>query len=146
MKKFLFILCALLITLPVCAQTIGTVDYRTILTNYTKAKQVYSELDDKATELQRYLLDKEKEYKKLESPIQQKAFEEQTAKAFTQKQEAFAKLRQSKEQEIDKSIETAIKAVALENKIDLVMDYRVLYVGGVDITDKVVKKLNLSIK
>ena len=63
MKKFLFILCALLITLPVCAQTIGTVDYRTILTNYTKAKQVYSELDDKASELQRYLLDKEKEVK-----------------------------------------------------------------------------------
>lgn len=143
MKKFLLVLCAFLITLPVCAQTIGAVDYKEILTNYTKAKQVYSELDDKATELQRYLLDKEKEYKKLESPIQQKAFEEQTAKVFAQKQDAFTKLRQSKEQEIDKAIESAIKAVAIENKIDVVMDYRVLYVGGVNITDKVVKKLNL---
>jgi outer membrane protein len=144
MKKFLLILCALIVTLPVCAQTIGTVNYKEVVTNYTKAKQIYSELDDKATELQRYLLDKEKEYKKLESPIQQKTFEEQTAKAFALKQDAFAKLRQTKEQEIDKDVEAAIKAVALENKIDVVMDYRVLYMGGVDITDKVVKKLNLK--
>ena len=37
-----------------------------------------------------------------------------------------------------------IKAVAVENKIDTVADYRTIYYGGVDITDKVIKKLNLN--
>ena len=46
--------------------------------------------------------------------------------------------------EIDTAIENAIKAVAMENKINTVVDYRVIYFGGVDITDKVVKKLNMS--
>ena len=46
--------------------------------------------------------------------------------------------------EIDTAIENAIKQVAMENKINTVVDYRVIYFGGIDITDKVVKKLNMS--
>ena len=144
LKKILATALMLGLATPAFCDTIGMVNYRQILENYSKAKSANSEIDDKASELQRFLLDKEKEYKKIESPIQKKNFEEETAKTVAAKQVAYAKFKEKKEMEIDTAIENAIKAVAIENKITTVVDYRVMYFGGVDITDKVVKKLNMS--
>ena len=143
-KTLLSAICLLSLTMPAFCQTVGAVDYKEVLMNYTKAQKAYSELDDKASELQRYLLDKEKEYKQLATPIQKKTFEETTAKAYADKRAAIEKLQLRKEEEIDADIDRAIKAVALENKIDTVVDKSVLYFGGVDITSQVVKKLNLK--
>ena len=61
---------------------------------------------------------------------------------FTDNKEEDFKLQ--KEEAIDKEITAAIKAVAMENKLDAVADYSAIYFGGVDITDKVIKKLNLK--
>ena len=144
MKKSIVVFLMMLFALPCFAENVGTVDYQRILSNYPKAQRAYSELDDQATEMQRYLLDKEKEYKKIESPIGRKTFEEQTAKVLEQKKAAFAKIQAKKEQEIDADIDKAIKAVAVENNIDKVVDFRVMFYGGVDITDKVIKKLNIK--
>lgn len=148
MLKKLFLLTGALLILSIAAPancgTIGSVDYKEIITNYSKARAAYEEIDDRATELQRYLLDKEKEFKKIESPIQKKAFEEKTAKDFAAKQEAYAKFKSQKEETIDKEIEAAVKSVAIDNKLDAVLDYRIIYFGSVDVTDKVIKKLNLK--
>ena len=143
-KKFAAMFLALLIMSPAFAETVGTVNYRQLITNYTKAKNVMSELEDKANEMQRFLLDKEKEFKKIDSAVQRKTFEDQTARTYAQKQDAIDKYRQKKEQEIDAAINNAIKQVALENRIDSVVDSRVMFYGGVDITDKVLKKLNFA--
>ena len=143
-KTILSTACLLALSLPAFCQTIGTVDYKQVITNYSKAQKAYNELDDKASELQRYLLDKEKEYKQLTTPIQKKTFEETTAKAYADRRAAIEKVQLKKEQEIDADITNAIKAVALENKIDTVVDKDAIYYGGVDITSQVVKKLNLK--
>lgn len=142
-KKILITLMMLAVTIPAYCDTIGMVNYRVVLENYSKAKAANSEIDDKASELQRFLLDKEKEFKKIESPIQKKNFEDATAKTFAAKQEAYAKFKEKKELEISNAIDSAIKQVAIENKINTVLDYRTVYFGGIDITDKVVKKLNM---
>lgn len=133
---------SLIVSTPAFCQIIGTVDFQQVVSNYAKAKNAYRDIDDRATSLQSYLLEKEKEFKKIDSPVQRKAFEEKTAKEFTQKQQALANLKESKEREVSNDIDKIIKAVALENKIDTVVDIRVIYFGGVDITDKVIKKLN----
>ncbi len=143
-NKFFAALLLLAACSPVFADTIGTVNYREVISNYSKAKSAMSELEDKANEMQRYLLDKEKEFKSIDSAVQRKTFEDQTAKAFAQKQDALDKYRQKKEVEIDNAINNAIKQVAIENKIDRVVDSRVMFYGGIDITDKVLKKLNFS--
>ena len=143
-NKITALLLALLFTAPAFAETVGMVNYREIITNYSRAKSAMSELEDKANEMQRYLLDKEKEFKKIDSAVQRKNFEDQTARAFAQKQDAFDKYRERKEAEIDAAINNAIKQVAMENKIDTVVDSRVMFFGGVDITDKVLKKLNFT--
>ncbi len=143
-NKIIALLLVMLISAPVFAQTVGSVNYRQLITNYSKAKTAMSELEDKTNELQRYLLDKEKEFKKIDSAVQKKNFEDQTARAFAQKQDALEKYRQKKEAEIDTAINNAIKQVAMENKIDTVLDSRVVFYGGIDITDKVLKKLNFA--
>ena len=143
-NKITALLLTLLFMAPAFAETGGMVNYREIITNYSRAKSVMSELEDKANEMQRYLLDKEKEFKKIDSAVQRKNFEDQTARAFAQKQDALDKYRERKEAEIDAAINNAIKQVAMENKIDTVVDSRVMFYGGVDITDKVLKKLNFT--
>ena len=143
-KKVLLLLMALCIMAPSFAANIGVVDYTKIVQNYSKAKTAYEEIDDRATELQRWLMDKEKEFKKIESPVQRKSFEEKTAKDFAQKQEAFAKFKAQKEEGVDKDIQNAIKAVALEDKLDAIMDDQAIFYGGVDVTQKIIKKLNIK--
>ena len=143
-NKILALLLALTMVSPVFAYTVGSVNYREILQNYSKAKAVQSEIEDRENSMQRFLLDKEKEFKKIQSPVQKKSFEEQTAKAFAQQQAAFQSFKNKKEQEIDDAIVDAIKSVAIENKIDTVMDARVMFFGAVDITQKVITKLNIG--
>ncbi|MCD8024489.1 MAG: OmpH family outer membrane protein [Candidatus Gastranaerophilales bacterium] len=143
-NKFFALLFVFLMAAPAFAEAVGMVNYRQLVANYAKAKTAMSELEDKTNELQRYLLDKEKEFKKLDSAVQKKNFEDQTAKAFAQKQDALEKYREKKEAEIDAAIDAAIKQVAQESNITTVLDSRVVFFGGIDITDKVLKKLNFT--
>lgn len=142
-KKILVTFLVLGLCAPAFCSTIGQIDYKKVIENYSKAKVASDEIDDKASELQRYLLDKEKEFKKIDSPIQRKNFEDATAKTFAAKQEAYAKFKEKKELEIDTAVQNAVKQVAMENKIDTVLDHRTVFFGAIDITDKVVKKLNM---
>lgn len=143
-KKVLVLLFALFFTVGASFAAVGSIDYDKIIANYAKARAAVKEVDDRATELQRYVMDKEIEFKKIESPVQKRAFEEKIAKEFAQKQEALAKLKVQKETAIDKEVETAVKAVAIENKLEAVYDARMMFYGGVDITEKVIQKLNLK--
>ena len=128
------------------ADVIGVVDFDKIVANYSKVKSVSNEISDKYAEIQRYGLDKEREYKKLSTPLERKNFEEATAKELAKKQEAYLKLKEKKETEIDNAIKNAIKQVAIANKIDTVIEKTMVFHGGVDITDKVVKALNSPVK
>ncbi len=146
MKKLLglIVFCALAFFAKANAEVIGIVDFDKVVDNYTKVKTVTDEISDKYAEIQRYSLDKEREYKKLSSPLERKNFEESTAKELSKKQDAYLKLKEKKESEIDTAIKNAIKKVALESQIDTVVEKTVVFFGGVDITDKVVKALNSS--
>lgn len=145
MKKLLF-LAAIAVSLAFSqaanAEVIGIVDFDKIVDNYSRVKTVSDEISDKYAEIQRYSLDKEREYKKLSTPLERKNFEENTARELAKKQEAYLKLKEKKEAEIDAAIKNAIKQVAMANKIDTVVEKTVIFFGGVDITDKVVKALN----
>lgn len=124
------------------AESIGYVNYKTVESNYEYAKNAYKELDAQYLEMQQYLMDKEKQYKNIESPIQKKNFEETVQKDFKVKNDNFTKLKLKKAEEVENNILNAAKAVAAEKKIDVVLDYRVIFTGGTDLTDDVVYYLN----
>lgn len=124
------------------ADTIGVANYKKIESEYNYAKKVYKDLDNKIVDLQQFVIDKDKEFKAIESPIQKKNFEEKTQKEYKAKEDAVLQMKVTKQDEIYENILNATKAVAKQKGLSMVVDYRVIFVGGVDISDDVIKYLN----
>lgn len=123
------------------AAGVGYIDYVKVIDNYDYAKKVTKEVDAKGLEMQQYLVDKEKEYKSLDTPLKKQSFEQKTAQEFKVKEQAYVALKVKREQEVYNKIREAAKAVMVEHKLDAVMDQRGVFVGGLDITDMVINKL-----
>ena len=123
---------------------VGYINYPKVQDNFPFAQAAIKEVDAKGLELQQYMVDKEKQYKALDTPLKKQNFEDTTAREFASKQEALVKLRTQKEEQVFKKIQAAAKQVLVEQKLDAIVDFRVIFVGGVDITDLVIQKLKTS--
>ena len=123
------------------AAGVGYIDYAKVIDNYDYAKQVTKEIDAKGLEMQQYLVDKEKEYKSLDTPLKKQSFEDKVSQEFKTKEAAYMALKEKRETEVYNKIKEAAKAVMVEQKLDAVMDVRGVFVGGVDITQSVITKL-----
>lgn len=123
------------------AAGLGFINYQKVQENYSFAIQAVKEVETKELELQQYMVDKEKQYKSLDTPLKKKNFEEMTARELKAKETAYIKLKMTKEEQIYNKIQAAAKDVMVEQKLDSVVDYRVIFVGGLDITDLVISKL-----
>lgn len=150
MFKFRFILTALLImlaaNLSANAATIGYADFQKVISDYTYARNAYKDIDNKLLELQQYVIDKDKQFKAIESPIQKKTFEEQIQKEFKAKEERIYNLKTQKEKTIRDNVLAASKAIAASKKLDVILDYGVVYAGGVDVTNDIIQYLNTQKK
>lgn len=124
------------------ASGVGFINYKKVQENYSYAKEAIKEVDSRGLELQQYLVDKEKEFKALDTPVKKKNFEEKTAKDFKAKQDAYLALKTQKEEAVYSKIQDAAKQVLCDQKLDAIVDFRIIFVGGVDITDLVIQKLN----
>ena len=120
---------------------VGYIDYQRVLANYPAAQQAVKDLDAKGLELQQYMLEKEKQYKNLSTPLQKQNFETQTANELKSKQEALVKLQQEKELQILNQVKAVAKTIMVAQKLDAVVSDQGVFVGGVDITDQVIQKL-----
>lgn len=124
------------------AHSIGVVDYPKVLSSYNYAKEAFKTIDAKSTELQQYLLDKEKQYKNISNPVEKKNFEDKVQREYKAKVDAVSKLKAQKEQEITNNILSVVKRVATQKKIDVVVESSVILTGGIDITSEVITGLN----
>ncbi len=147
MKNFRMMLVILALTVlmsstaKVFAEGVGFIDYKKVQDNFAFAKAAAKEVDNKALELQQFLVDKEKQFKSLETPLKKQNFEEKTKKEFEAKQSAYITFKLKKEEEVYNKIQAAAKQVLIEQKLDAIFDYRVIFVGGLDVTDLVITKL-----
>ena len=147
MKNFRMMLVILALTVlmsstaKVFAEGVGFIDYKKVQDNFAFAKAAAKEVDNKALELQQFLVDKEKQFKSLETPLKKQNFEEETKKEFEAKQSAYITFKLKKEEEVYNKIQAAAKQVLIEQKLDAIFDYRVIFVGGLDVTDLVITKL-----
>ena len=123
------------------AEGIGYIDTEKIYTGYDAIQTAMQEISQKELALQEYLLQQEKKAKNLTTPIQKKNFEEQVAKEFKAKKEAYLKFKQDKEKAIYDKIQKASREVLVEQKLDAIVDARVIFVGGIDVSDLVIAKL-----
>lgn len=150
MSKIKLTITALLLmftaSLSANAQTIGYADFQKVITEYTFARNAYKDIDNKLLELQEYAINKDKQYKAIESPIQKKTFEEQIQREFKTKEDKIYTLKEQKEKTIRDNILAASKAVAASKKLDVILDYGVVYAGGVDVTNDIIQYLNTQKK
>ena len=140
-KTGLVLLAFLVMTGVANAAGVGYIDYLKVIDNFEFAKKATKEVDAKGLEMQQYLVDKEKEYKSLDTPLKKQTFEQKTAQEFKAKEQAYVALKTKREQEVYTKIRDAAKAVMVEQKLDAIMDQRGVFVGGLDITDMVINKL-----
>lgn len=137
----LLVMAGLIFALKADAAGVGYINYQKVQENFAFAQQAVKEIDSKALEMQQYMVDKEKQYKSLDTPLKKQNFEEQTAREFKMKEDAYIKLKMQKEEQIYNKIQAATKQVLVEQKLDAIVDFRVIFVGGLDITDLVIQKL-----
>lgn len=120
---------------------VGYINYQKVLESYPAAQQAVKEIDAKTLELQQFMVDKERQYKALDTPLKKQNFENQTANELKMKQEAIYKLQNDKQTQILGQIQNAARAVMVAQKLDAVLSDEVVFVGGVDITSLVIQKL-----
>ena len=127
-----------------CANTanaeVGYIDYERVLESYPAAQAAVKEIDAKTLEIQQYMLEQEKQYKNLATPLQKQNFETQTANTLKSKQEALMKLQRDKESQILNQGQSVAKSIMVAQRLDAVLSDQVVFVGGVDITDQVISK------
>ena len=123
------------------AEGVGFIDYKKVKDNYAYAQAAAKEIDAKALELQQFIVDKEKQFKALDTPSKKQNFEEKTKKEFEAKQSAYVTFKLKKEEDVYNKIQAAAKQVLVDQKLDAIFDYRVIFVGGLDVTDLVISKL-----
>lgn len=142
MKKCLIILGLILLATPCFAGGVGYINYEKVAANYTFAKNAMREIEAKGNEIQQYLINKEAEFNKLESPIQKKKFEETVQAELKTKEAAFNAFRDKREEEVYTRIHAVAEKIRLEKGLDALLDARSVFSGGVDITDTLIQKLN----
>ncbi len=120
---------------------VGYINYQKVLENYPAAQQAIKEIDAKTLEIQQFMVDKERQYKSLDTPLKKQNFENQTANELKAKQEAMYKLQNDKQTQILTQVQNAAKSIMVTQKLDAVLSDEVVFVGGVDITELVIQKL-----
>ena len=92
--------------------------------------------------MQQYLRAKEVEFSKLETPIQKKKFQETVSVELQAKEKAFNDFREKREEEVYSRIHAVAEKIRLEKGLDVLLDQRGVFSGGIDITDALIQKLN----
>lgn len=142
MKKLIILLAIMLISTPCFAGGIGYINYEKVAANYNFAKNSLKEIESKAMEIEQFLVSKEAEFKKIESPLQKQKFEETVRAEMKKKEEAFNALREKREEEVYNRIHAVAEKIRLEKQLDILLDAKGVFSGGVDITNELITKLN----
>lgn len=144
MKKYLMILALLILATPCFAGGVGYINYEKVASEYQFAKSSMREVETKGREIEQYLKAKEVEFNKLETPLQKQKFQESVQAELKTKETAFNDFRDKKEEEVYRRIYAVAEKIRLEKGLDVLIDARGVFSGGVDISNDLIQKLNAN--
>lgn len=127
------------------ADNVGYLDMQKIFQNYEEAKSADKAFQDKQKEYQTELEEKQKEIAEKKKDIKndeelQKLIKE-SEEELMPKQQELLRLQNELTTKIQKTILDAGQKVAKEYGIDVILDRRVVLMGGFDLTDFVLENL-----
>ncbi len=130
------------------AGAVGTVDRDKVITSYPKAQQYADELKKAEDKVHKLIEDSNKQYEDAKnahkSPSELEGLQRRLQTSIDDEVKRIQARAQSLESQLETDIETAIKAEAASRKVDMVLMKQLVLVGGSDMTDAVVKRLNPS--
>lgn len=144
MKKCLIILVLLIFVIPSFAGGVGYINYEKVASEYQFAKSSMREVETKGREIEGFLKAKEVEFNKLETPLQKQKFQESVQAELKTKEAAFNDFRNKKEEEVYRRIYAVAEKIRLEKDLDVLIDARGVFSGGVDISNDLIQKLNAN--
>lgn len=142
MKKIIYLLALLILTIPCFASGVGYINYEKVAANYSFAKNTMLEIQARGREIDTFLRTKEAEFNKLETPLQKKKFQESVQAELKSKEDTFNNFREKKEEEVYNRIHAVAEKIRLEKQLDVLLDARGIFSGGIDITDLLIQRLN----
>ncbi len=142
MKKIILVLGLLVLISPCFAGGVGYINYEKVAMNYQYAKTSMQQVETKGREIENYLRAKEAEFNKLETPLQKKKFQETVQAEMKTKEAAFNDFREKREEEVYRRIYAVAEKIRLEKGLDVLIDARGVFSGGVDISDVLIQRLN----
>jgi len=150
MKKFIFSLVAISLmtgcSLKSFAAGTAVVDLDKIRDNYSVAQELAADHKVKEVELQKFLYEAQKQIEAAKTPLEKKNLQEKFLAQFNIKKEAYEKDEAEKWVAIDDSLISTVKEISSAKKFDIVFNKQVVIIGGCDITEDVLAKLNNSVK
>jgi outer membrane protein len=144
MKKIILSLALLFFSTQAFAAGVGYINYEKVASEYQFAKASLREIETKGREIEQYLKAKEIEFNKLETPLQKQKFQETVQAEMKTKEKAFNDFRNKREEQVYQRIYAVSEKIRLEKELDVLIDARGVFSGGVDITDAVIQRLNAN--
>lgn len=127
---------------------IGVIDREKVVTGYKKAQAAADELKSAEAKIHKLVEDANKQYEEAKKASKPPAELEGLQKRLqTQIDDEVKKLQgrvQTLENSLETEIDSAIKAEATTHKCDVVIMKQAVLLGGVDLTDGVVKRLQVA--
>ena len=128
--------------------SIGIVDRDKVITSYPKAQQYADELKKSEDRVHKLIEDSNKQYEDAKnahkSPSELEGLQRRLQSSIDTEVKQIQSRAQTLESQLEQDIDSAIKAEAGSRKVDTVLMKQAVLVGGTDLTDGVVKRLNPS--
>ena len=147
MKKILNVLLVMAFVLctncaAMAADDIGVIDITTVWDKYEKSVRIAKSADERDVELEKFLLEKKRLIAQGATPIERKNLEDKYAKEFQVKVDEAKKWYAVEQQQLETNMMSAIKTVAGQKSLSVVLSKKTAIYGGVDITNDVILILN----
>jgi len=128
--------------------SIGIVDKDKVVTSYPKAQQAADELRKAEDKVHKLIEDSNKQYEDAKNahkpPAELEGLQRRLQTSIDDEVKRIQGKAQTLESQLEQEIDGAIKAEANSRKVDTVLMKQAVLVGGVDLTDGVVKRLNAN--
>ena len=147
------VLFAATVALPALSQTaakaqptVGVVDREKVVTSYPKAQSAADELRKDEDRVHKLIEDSNKQYEEGKNahkpPAELEGLQKRLQAQIDDEVKKVQGRAQSLEGQLESDIDTAIKAEATTHHVDLVVMKQAVLLGGVDLTDGVIKHLS----
>ncbi len=129
-------------------QSIGIVDKDKVVTSYPKAQQAADQLKKDEEKVHKLIETSNKQYEEAKTahkpPAELEGLQRRLQGSIDTEVKRIQATAQTLEKDLEKEIDDAIKAEAASSKVDAVFMKQAVLVGGVDLTNGVVKRLASS--